>query len=118
MAVDTFDPNSQVVSFTDSAVDHFLTALKNKDGYFIRLSTKESGCSGYAYELNIVEAEEADDIILHPRDNLNVAISSQAIALINGTEIDMVTEGINRVVKFNNPNVVDECGCGESFTVK
>ncbi len=118
MAVDTFDPNSQVVTFTDSAVEHFLSALKNKDGYFIRLSTKESGCSGYAYELNIVESDKTGDVILHPRDDLNVAISSDAIALINGTEIDMVTEGINRVVKFNNPNVVDECGCGESFTVK
>lgn len=117
MSVDTFDPNSQVLSFTDSAITHFLSALKGKGDSLIRLSTKESGCSGYAYELNVVEASEADDIILHPSKQLPVAIAANAISLIKGTEIDMVTEGINRVVKFNNPNVVAECGCGESFTV-
>lgn len=117
MSVDTFDPNSQLVSFTETAVTHFLSALKGKDGSLIRLSTKESGCSGYAYELNVVETSEADDIILHPNAQLPVAISADAISLIKGTEIDMVTEGINRVVKFNNPNVIAECGCGESFTV-
>jgi iron-sulfur cluster assembly accessory protein len=117
MSVDTFDPNSELVSFTDAAISHFLSALKGKQGYFIRLSTKESGCSGYAYELNIAQSSEADDVVLYPDKHLPVAIAPDAIALIKGTQIDMVTEGINRVVKFNNPNVVAECGCGESFTV-
>ena len=117
MSVDTFDPNLQVVSFTDAAINHFSAALKGKEGYLIRLSTKESGCSGYAYELNVVEESEPGDIILKPNETLLVSIAEDAISLIKGTEIDMVTEGINRVVKFNNPNVIAECGCGESFTV-
>jgi Fe-S cluster assembly protein SufA/iron-sulfur cluster assembly protein len=37
--------------------------------------------------------------------------------MLKGTEIDLVREGVNEVVKFNNPNVVAECGCGESFSV-
>jgi hypothetical protein len=35
----------------------------------------------------------------------------------SGTEIDLVTEGLNSVLKFRNPNAAVECGCGESFAV-
>ena len=117
MSVDTFDPNQDVVTLTESAIAHFQSALKGKDGQLIRLATKESGCSGYAYELDVVESAQGDDMVLEPAEGLSLAIAPDAITLIKGTEIDMVTEGINRVVKFNNPNVVAECGCGESFTV-
>ena len=51
MSVDTFDPNQDVVTLTESAIHHFQTVLKGKGGQLIRLATKESGCSGYAYEL-------------------------------------------------------------------
>jgi iron-sulfur cluster assembly protein len=37
--------------------------------------------------------------------------------LVRNTEIDYVKEGVNGVVRFNNPNAVNECGCGESFSV-
>ena len=117
MSVDTFDPTQDVVTLTESAIHHFQTVLKGKGGQLIRLATKESGCSGYAYELDVVKSPEKQDVILEPAEGLSLAISSDAISLIQGTQIDMVTEGINRVVKFNNPNVVAECGCGESFTV-
>lgn len=48
---------------------------------------------------------------------LNVAVASDATELLRNTEIDYVMEGVNGVIKYNNPNVVDECGCGESFNV-
>ncbi|PTT98951.1 iron-sulfur cluster assembly accessory protein, partial [Pseudomonas sp. HMWF031] len=48
---------------------------------------------------------------------LNVAVAADATDLLRNTEIDYVTEGVNGVIKYNNPNVVDECGCGESFNV-
>ena len=34
-----------------------------------------------------------------------------------GTEIDLVVEGLNSTLKFRNPNAQMECGCGESFGV-
>lgn len=45
-------------------------------------------------------------------------MDGSALAMINGTEIDYVKEGLNSFYKFRNPNVTGECGCGESFTVK
>jgi hypothetical protein len=42
---------------------------------------------------------------------------SEEPAYIDGTELDFAREGLNEGFKFNNPNVKDECGCGESFRV-
>ena len=117
MTVDTFNPQQDVISLTDAALAHFSSALKSRPDALVRLSTKESGCSGFAYELNIVNAAEQGDVVLTPNAEIRFAVASDALQLVKGTEIDMVTEGVNRVVKFNNPNVTAECGCGESFTV-
>ena len=117
MSVSTFDPNGPAVTMTDAAIKHFEAALQGKSGKLVRLSTKESGCTGYAYVLDLVDGAEGDDVVLQAGENVTLAVASDAVDVLRGTEIDMVTEGINRVIKFNNPNVVAECGCGESFSV-
>jgi Fe-S cluster assembly protein SufA/iron-sulfur cluster assembly protein len=117
MTVSTFDPGAQSVTMTEAAIRHFERALEGKDGKLVRLSTKESGCTGYAYVLDLVDSAEQGDVVLHPDEAISLAVDAEAIKLLNGTEIDLVTEGVNTVIKFNNPNVVAECGCGESFSV-
>ncbi|MCK7460379.1 HesB/IscA family protein [Idiomarina aminovorans] len=118
MSVETFVPSSSLISMTESAIHYFETRLKDQPGKFIRLSTKQSGCTGYAYVLDSVDALEDADEVVDINDNLKVAIASNALELVRNTEIDYVKEGINGIVKFNNPNVVNECGCGESFNVQ
>ena len=116
MSVDTFDPNA-AVTMTDAALRHFEKALANKDNMLVRLSTETNGCSGYGYVLDLVEQSESEDIVLTPGEKVTLAVAADALDILRGTEIDMVTEGVNRVIKFNNPNVVAECGCGESFSI-
>jgi iron-sulfur cluster assembly protein len=36
---------------------------------------------------------------------------------LEGTELEYAKEGLGHVFKFNNPNVTNQCGCGESFAV-
>jgi Fe-S cluster assembly protein SufA/iron-sulfur cluster assembly protein len=121
MSVATFEPTNAVVTVTAAAETYFaqnLAAEKAKgQEKLIRLSTKESGCTGYAYVLDMVEQGETSDEVLSVSDSVTLAIAEDAVELLRGTEIDMVTEGLNHVIKFNNPNVVAECGCGESFSV-
>ncbi|WP_100656005.1 HesB/IscA family protein [Alteromonas flava] len=117
MSVETFVPSKQVISLTDSAIRHFEGKLKQQPNQIIRLSTKASGCTGYAYVLDFADtAKEGDEVIL-VSDRLTVAVAADAVDIVRNTEIDYVKEGINGVIKYNNPNVVDECGCGESFNV-
>ena len=117
MSVETFVPSTQLISLTDSAVKHFESKLKEKPGQLIRLSTRVSGCTGYAYVLDFADSAKDDDEIIEISPTLNVAIAADATELLKNTEIDYVQEGVNGVIKYNNPNVVDECGCGESFNV-
>lgn len=115
MTATTFDPASSV-SLTASAQKYFASKLIKQPGKLIRLSTKESGCTGFSYVLDMVNEPFDEDAVLS-FDGVTLAVDSKSVAMLNGTEIDLVREGVNEVVKFNNPNVVAECGCGESFSV-
>ncbi|MGM0526157.1 MAG: HesB/IscA family protein [Pseudomonadota bacterium] len=117
MSVESFVPSNAVISMTDNAIRYFESRLKDQPNTLIRLSTKASGCTGYAYVLDPVDGAREGDELVSINDNITVAVAANAIELLRNTEIDYVKEGINGVVKFNNPNVVNECGCGESFSV-
>lgn len=117
MSVETFVPSDTVITLTDSAIKHFESKVATKPGSVIRLSTKVSGCTGYAYVLDMVDAPALDDELVAASDQLTVAVAKDALQFVKNTEIDYVHEGVNGVIKYNNPNVVDECGCGESFNI-
>lgn len=114
-SVASFDPK-QGITLTSVAQTYFAKKLSGKADKLIRLSTKESGCTGFAYVLDMVDEAQSDDKI-YQFEQVKFAVSAAATPLVSGTEIDVVREGVNQVVKFNNPNVVAECGCGESFSV-
>jgi len=89
---------------------------KRGKGLGIRLGVKTSGCSGMAYRLEFVDEKDADDLVFES-NGVKVVVDPKSLAYLDGTELDFVREGLNEGFKFNNPNVKDACGCGESFTV-
>lgn len=117
MTVETFVPEAKVVTLTNSAIRHFEAKQKAQPEKIIRFSTKVSGCTGYAYVLDLVDEADSSDEMIRFSDSLEIAVATQALDLLRNTEIDYVKEGVNGVIKYNNPNVVNECGCGESFNV-
>ncbi len=117
MSIETFDPKKVDITVTDKAIKHFSKKLEDSPDKLIRLSIKKSGCTGYAYVLDYVSKLEDGDQLLTLNSTVRLAVSGKAAEIAKGTEIDYVLEGVNRVIKFNNPNVIAECGCGESFTV-
>ena len=50
-------------------------------------------------------------------NGVNIVVDKQSLRYLDGTELDYVREGLNEGFRFNNPNVADTCGCGESFSV-
>lgn len=117
MSVETFVPSTELVSLTDAAIKHFSSKLAAQPGRIIRLATKVSGCTGYAYVLDFADGAESTDEVIEISGDVTLAVAEDAIELVRNTEIDYVMEGVNGIIKYNNPNVVDECGCGESFNV-
>lgn len=85
-------------------------------GVGLRVAVKTSGCSGLAYTLEFVDETAPEDQSFESH-GVTVLVDPKSLAYLEGTELDFVREGLNEGFKFNNPNVKNECGCGESFTV-
>ena len=118
MSVETFNPQQESVVVTAAAAAHFKRQLKSHaDAKAVRLSVKQSGCTGWMYVVDLVPEGKVDDLHLALGEGAELLIDPAALAVVSGTEIDYVTEGVNRQLKFNNPRVKDYCGCGESFSV-
>jgi iron-sulfur cluster assembly protein len=82
----------------------------------VRFGVKRTGCSGFAYVVDLAEAMGADDRTLDV-DGVPVIVDARSLPLVEGTLIDFRREGLNASFVFHNPNATGECGCGESFTV-
>ena len=118
MTVETFEPTAaEGVRMTPAARDHARRQLSKAGARAVRLGVKKSGCSGFMYQLDYVTEPGADDTEFPVADDLSVFVDPEALTLVQGTEIDLVVEGLNSVLKFRNPNAQVECGCGESFNV-
>ena len=68
------------------------------------------------YQLDFDGAIKEDDKIFEDK-GVKVIIDQKSLLYLDGTELDYGKEGLNEGFKFNNPNVKNECGCGESFTI-
>ncbi|ACX82272.1 MULTISPECIES: iron-sulfur cluster assembly protein IscA [Aggregatibacter] len=105
------------ITLTESAADRVKTFLaKRGKGIGLRLGVKTSGCSGLSYMLEFVDALNEDDQVFE-QHGVKVIVDTKSLVYLDGTQLDFTKEGLNEGFKFANPNVKDECGCGESFNV-
>lgn len=105
------------IHLTEKAAKHVNRNLaKRGKGIGLRLGVRTTGCSGLAYELEYVDQALPDDQLFESQ-GVKVFIDPKSLPYLDGTELDFAREGLNEGFKFQNPNVKDECGCGESFRV-
>ena len=105
------------ITLTETAANRVRTFLENRGkGIGLRLGVKTSGCSGLAYVLEFVDVLNEDDQIFE-QHGVKVIVDETSLTYLDGTELDFVKEGLNEGFKYSNPNVKNECGCGESFNV-
>ena len=81
----------------------------------LRFGVARTGCSGWGYKIDMARAQGAGDQVFEVA-GVRVYVNADSLALVDGTEIDFVKQGLNEQFVFRNPNVAGECGCGESFT--
>jgi iron-sulfur cluster assembly protein len=105
------------ITLTAAAADRVRQFLGSRGrGIGLRLGVKTTGCSGMAYVMEYADALEDDDIVFEDH-GVKLIVSPKSLVYLDGTELDYTREGLNEGFKFNNPNVKDTCGCGESFNV-
>jgi iron-sulfur cluster assembly protein len=106
------------VSLTETAAKRVETMLaKRGQGVGLRVGTRKAGCSGFLYEVDYADEIRDDDLVFESH-GVKIIVDKDSLSYLDGTQLDYIkTNALHEGFEFNNPNVKDMCGCGESFTV-
>jgi iron-sulfur cluster assembly protein len=105
------------ITMTERAAEHVRSYIEKRGkGIGLRLGVRTTGCSGMAYVIEFADEIAANDEVFEQHD-LKVVVDPKSLVYLDGTELDFAKEGLNEGFQFKNPNVKDECGCGESFNI-
>ena len=103
------------VTLTEPAanrVRHFIET--SGTGVGLRFGVRPSGCSGFAYVVEVAADIDASDNV-YETNGVKVVVDEKSLPFLDGTTIDFRREGLNETFVYENPNVKAECGCGESI---
>lgn len=90
--------------------------VKQEDAIGVRIAVKRSGCSGYGYEVDVIEAlNEDDEVFVYP--DFQVIVAKDDLPILQGLTIDVKKNGLNESFSFDNPQAQSTCGCGTSFSL-
>ncbi|MFP9230904.1 iron-sulfur cluster assembly protein IscA [Pectobacterium cacticida] len=90
---------------------------KRGQGIALRIGVKKVGCTGLAHTFDLIDKVGPGDHSFESH-GARIVVDSESLEFLDGSRIDFVTDGLKQSFKFDNPNVENECGCGESFNVK
>lgn len=109
---------AETINLTERAAEHIKSYLTRQgEGIGLRVGVKPTGCSGFQYVIEAaIEINEHDHVF--ESNGVKIVTDGQSLRYLAGTELDYVREGLNSGFRFNNPNVGETCGCGESFNIK
>jgi iron-sulfur cluster assembly protein len=106
------------ITLTAQAAEHIKTMLaKRGKGEGLRFGAKPDGCSGYSYLVDYADSINDDDEVF-AEHGVKIVVAEKSLPLVDGTEIDFVSKGLNSAFEFHNPKADASCGCGESFSIK
>ena len=110
-------PGKTPIKITEKAATQIKSLAKKNKKVALRIDLKKGGCAGMEYTMDFVETVEKTEEIIDI-DGAKVVIAPTAQMFLFGTEIDYKTDLLESGFKFNNPNVSEACGCGESIKFK
>ena len=92
-----------------------LSAAEGK-ALMLRVAVEGGGCSGFQYQLDLVETAEADDLRIQA-EGQTALIDPVSVPFLKGSEIAFVDELAGAQFVIRNPNAATSCGCGVSFSI-
>ena len=105
------------ITMTENAAERVRKFIAQRGtGAGLRVGVRTTGCSGKAYVIEYADRIEPEDHV-YESHGVKVIVDPKSLIYLDGTELDYTREGLKEGFKFNNPNVKDSCGCGESFNV-
>ncbi|MEW8012575.1 MAG: HesB/IscA family protein [Candidatus Thiodiazotropha sp.] len=106
------------IQLTENAAGHVKSMLSLRDGAIgLRLGARKSGCTGFAYVVDYA-VRVAEDDRLFESHGVKIVVDSKSLPMLDGMTVDYVKANmLNEGFDFINPNIKQQCGCGESFSV-
>ena len=110
-------PGAPPVTVTPAAAQQIAKLMAQKSHKGLRIGVKKGGCAGMEYTMEYVDEIAQNDEVVEV-ENARILIAPMAQMFLFGTQIDYQTSLLESGFKFNNPNVSEACGCGESIKFK
>jgi iron-sulfur cluster assembly protein len=110
-------PGKQAVTLTPAAAQQIVRLMDRQASSGLRIGVKKGGCAGMEYTMEFAQGINPMDELVE-QDGARVMIAPMAQMFLFGTQIDYETSLLEAGFKFNNPNVSEACGCGESIKFK
>lgn len=106
------------ITLTESAARQIKSQLARRGkGLGLRVGVKKVGCSGFAYTFDYADEIREGDRSFESND-ATVVVAAESLSFLDGSSLDFVKDGLKQVFAFDNPNIDNTCGCGESFSLK
>ena len=104
------------ILFTDSAKSAMRAEFQGDEvSRVLIISAQSGGCSGYLYDMKIVEDPKDDKFQRLDVEGMDVLVHNKDSALLNGITIDFKDSLMGGGFQIENPNADRACGCGQSF---
>lgn len=115
LTIATRSPEGIVLA--DSAARR-LDALSQAEGreLMLRVAVDGGGCSGFQYRMELIEAADADDLVIQAHGRALV-VDPVSVPFLKGSEVAYVDELAGAQFVVRNPNAASSCGCGVSFSI-
>ena len=107
-------PGKQAITLTTAATKQIARLMADNNSKGLRIGVKKGGCAGMEYTMDSVSEIDPHDEVVE-QDGAVVMIAPMAQMFLFGTQIDYRVSLLESGFTFQNPNVVDSCGCGESI---
>ena len=83
----------------------------------VRLGIKGGGCSGFSYVIQFEDEAPRERDYVFEFGGIRFLVDKKSLIYLAGSTLDYEKTLMFQGFKFRNPNVKDECGCGESFNI-
>lgn len=106
------------VNITESAAQRVkdMLAKRGTPEAMVRIGVTTAGCSGMSYKLEYADVAEEGDRVFE-QHGVRVVVDGKSLMVMDGLNMDFVSEQFKSGFRFSNPKEKERCGCGESFKI-
>src|SRR3546814_20044752 len=90
-------------------IQGFLSADDSAIG--LRFGVQRTGCSGWGYLADLAREQRDGDTVFE-QDGVRIFVDADSLALVDGTRLAFLKQGLNAKFVFENPNAPREYAWG------